>query len=541
MTTATTRDPLELISGGHIPGFDPFRLEDGYRFDVERASRVLEFFESCLTHVKGALARKPFVLELWQAAVLSNLFGWVDDAGLRRFREAFIYIPRKNGKTTFAAGIGLYLLLCDGELGAEVVAAAASRDQASHIFAQAKGMVIQEPELEGRCTVYRAFRSIEVPETNSVFRTLAADADNNHGQNTHGAIIDELHAHPTPDLAEVLETGTGSREQPLIVHITTADFLRPSICNRKYERACKVRDGVIGDASFLPAIWEATLEDDWQKPETWRKANPCLGVAVREDYIARKFQQALDDPAFENVFRRLHLNQRTQQDVRWIRMESWAKGADPFTLEDLEGEPCYGGLDLSSTDDLSAFALVFPRQDGTFRIVVTFWCPSSVPEEKERRDRVPYLTWQKQGWIEPCGEAVVDYEKVKAAILAARDRYDLREIAYDPWNSQGTANDLEGEGIACFKFAQNFANYAEPCKEFQRLLALGKIHHGGNPVLTWNAGNVAADIDHYGNARPSKKKSTNKIDGIVAALMAFARALLAPPPQKAVYKTRGLV
>ena len=280
---------LEQVCRTGIPGYDPWSTAGpGHRFEVALARRAIAFFHDMLVFVEGERAGEPFDLEPWQAAIVGNLFGWVDGrTGLRRYREALVFVARKNGKTSLAAGLALYLLLCDGEPGGQVYSAAAEQSQAALIFRHAMQMVAKRPELAARTRVYRAFKSIEVGETGSIFRALTADAQTKHGLSVHGAVIDELHAHPTRDLVDVLQTGTGSRRQPLTVHITTSDYERISICNEKHEYAKKVRDGALADASFLPVIYEASIEDPWDDPRTWLKANPNLGVSVKEDYLER--------------------------------------------------------------------------------------------------------------------------------------------------------------------------------------------------------------------------------------------------------------
>lgn len=525
------------------PGFDPFEAAGDSTFDASSADFVVGFFEECLVHVDGKLAGQHIRLEPWQRGMLGNLFGWKRPDGTRRFREALVYVPRKNGKSTIAAGIGLYLFICDDEPGAEVYIAAGEREQAAIIFRTAASMVEYEPELDARCKVYRGYYSIQTTGIDKRYlRALSSKASSKHGYKPHGAIIDELHVLQTADLVEVLHTGTGARRQPLTMYTTTADYWRPSICNQKYDYACKVRDGIIRDPGFLPAIWEADLEDDWTSPEVWQKANPNLGISVSRSYLERECRRAKDSPEYENTFKRLHLNIRTEADVRFFRMEAWQASAGSVDEAELQGRDCYAGLDLSSTRDLTALALVFPFPHGVFKVLPFFWVPGAIPEEKEQRDRVPYLTWQRQGHLEIAGEKVIDYNRVLARICELGKRYRIRSIAYDPHNAQQTANDLEGEGFKTFAFTQSWPNFAEPTKEIERLVTLGKLHHGNNPVLTWNAANTMVRQDSAGNIRPQKpdRNEPSKIDGIVATIMGLARAMLAPPVRESVYNSRGL-
>ena len=352
-----------------IPGYDPFATAEGAVFCPEAADMAVDFFAECLKHIEGKLAGSAFLLEEWQQGIVGNLFGWKRKDGTRRFREAFIFVPRKNGKTPLAAGIANLCFFCDDEPGAQGVCAAAEKEQAALTYRHAKGMIEQEPELSSRVRVFRALKSIAmVDDEASTFKVISADADTKHGGNYSFAIIDELHAQPNRELVDVIQTSFASanRRQPLLIHITTSDFDRPSICNEKHDYASKVRDGIIKDAAFLPVIYEAKTTDDWRSPATWAKANPNLGVSVSLDYLQRECQRAQDTPTYESTFKRLHLNIRTEQDVRWLQMEAWDACGATFDAAELDGQPCFGGLDLSSTSDITAFVLYFPESRGEF-------------------------------------------------------------------------------------------------------------------------------------------------------------------------------
>ncbi|KKL20610.1 hypothetical protein LCGC14_2453730, partial [marine sediment metagenome] len=343
-----------------IPGYDPVSTAGECTFDEKAAQHVIDFFTECLTHVKGDMKGQPFILQPWEQAIVANLFGWKQPDGARRYREAFIFIPRKNGKTTLTAGIVLYTLFCDGEPGAEIYSAAKDREQAALLYEQAKGMVLQEPELSSRSTLYATYKSIVIASEGSSYKAISAEASTKYGYNTHLAIIDELHAQHNRELVDVLMTSTGARRQPLIIHITTSDYERESICNEKHLQASKVRDGITKDPSFLPVIYEATIDDDWADPKVWAKANPNLDVSLPTKYLERECQHAKEVPAYENTFKRLHLNIRTEQATRWISMESWDACDEKIDLADLVGRDCYAGLDLASKIDVASFVLLFP-------------------------------------------------------------------------------------------------------------------------------------------------------------------------------------
>ncbi len=522
-----------------IPGYDPWATApEGVVFDLVRVRRVLGFFHDVLVFVEGERAGEPFDLEPWQAAIVANLFGWVNpETGLRRYREALVFVARKNGKTSLAAGIVLYLLLCDGEVGAQVYSAAAEQGQAALLFRHAMHMVARHPALMQRCRVYRAFKSIEVAETGSVFRALTADANTKHGLSVHGAVVDELHAHPTRDLVDVLQTGTGSRRQPLIVHITTSDFERESICNEKHAHALKVRDGTVADPSFLPVIYEASPDDDWEDPAVWAKANPNLGVSLKREYLERECALAKETPAYLNTFLRLHLNIRTNADVAWFDMARWdgCRGTRTWEqlAEDLEGEECFGGLDLASTEDLTAFVLYFPRADNS--VLAWFWCPKDNAVQREKRHRVPYIQWARDGALVLTPGNYTDVDYVERQVIDASKRYRMRELAFDRFGSQQTITHLQGAGMEVVSYGQGFLSMNAPAKQLDMLVRSGRLRHGGHPVMRWMASNVMLEKDAADNWKASKKRSREKIDGIVALLMALGRAEAEPGPAQSVY------
>lgn len=506
----------------HLPGYDPYATGEGYHFDIEAANDAISFFQS-LEFIEGERAGDKFILEDWQRAIVGSIFGWKNEkTGLRRYREAFVYVARKNGKSPLAAGIVLIGLFVDGEPGAQIYSAAAEREQAALVYRHASAMIARDPQLGRLCKTYKTFKSIEVPATNSVYKALSADADTKHGFSTHMVIVDELHAHPNGELVDVLQTSMGARREPIMIHITTADYDRDSVCNRKYDYACKVREGVFEDASFLPVIYEAGRDDDWTKPDTWKKANPNMGVSVRTDYLERECERAKNEPSYENTFKRLHLNIRTQQDIRWIQLDRWDKCSGGLELDSLAGRECWGGLDLSSTTDVSAFVLAFPPLgDEPVSLLGFYWVPAENARARERKDRVPYLTWEKSGAIRMTPGNVIDYDRIRNQISEIGETYNIREIAVDRWNSTQLQNQLMGDGFNVVQFGQGFASMTAPTKELEKLIMAGKLEHFNCPVLRWMAGNVAAEIDAAGNIKPSKKKSSEKIDGIVASVMAL--------------------
>ncbi len=523
-----------------VPGYDPAATAGDCRFEPEAALRAIGFFEDCLVHIKGKWAGQPFLLEPWQKAILANLFGWKRPDGTRRYREAFIFVPRKNGKSLLAAGICCYMLFCDDEWGAEIYSAAAERDQAALVFEVAKQMVRAEPVLAEVARIYT--KSITIEQRGSSYKAISADASTKHGYNTHCAVIDELHAQRNRELVDVLATSTGARAQPLIVHITTSDFERISICNEKHGYASKVRDGIIEDPAFLPVIYEATRDDDWTDPATWRKANPNLGVSISEDYLAQECKRAQESPAFENTFKRLHLNIRTEQDVRWLSMERWDRCGGDVRPDWLVGERCWGGLDLGATADLTSLCLLFPDEKAEgYKALWWFWAPRDNAERRERRDRVPYLAWEKQGFLELTDGEETDYRVIRRRVGEIVERYRIVDLAVDRlFQGAELCQNLADDGIEVVPFGQGFMSMAAPAAEFERLVNRGELRHGDNPVMRWMASNATVRMDPAGNIKPDKQRSREKIDGVVAAVMALGRAIVREEEVKSVYQTRGV-
>lgn len=537
-----------------IPGYDPIATAGTCTYDEKAGEQIIRFFGMHIRHAKGALAGECIQLEPWQQAIWANAFGWKRPDGTRRYREIFIFVPRKNGKTTQLGGLINYMLFCDGEKGAEIYSAACDADQAALVYEQAKSMCLSDPELSSRGKIHKSYKSITFEKVGNFYRPLSADADTKHGFNSHCVVIDELHAMPEPkgrELVDVLVTSTGSRRQPMIVYITTSDYERKSICNEKYQYACKVRDGIIHDQAFLPVIYEASRKDDWKSIEVWRKANPNFGISISEEYFERECKKAQEISSYENVFKRLHLNIRTEQNIRWIPIEKWNACGWEIDKESLKGKPCMAGLDLSTTTDISAlvllFRIVFERlgengieKEQKYIALPFFWAPRERARERQNRDHVPYLQWSEEGLIELTPGDVVDYDIIRARINELNKIYNIREIAIDRWNATQITTQLTGDGFKVVPFGQGYASMSAPMKELEKIVVGQSLIHGGHPVLLWMASNVGAELDAAGNIKPSKEKSTEKIDGIVALIMALGREMVSPALES-VYKKRGIL
>jgi len=525
-----------------IPGYDPIATAGDCTFDVDAAENAIGFFHDHLCLIEGEKAGQPFFLEPWQKCIVANLFGWKRPNGTRRYRESFIFVPRKNGKTPFVAGLVNYVAYCDQEPGAQIYAAAGEREQAALTYRHAAGMIARNPELAKRARTYRTFKSIEYYNGDCIFKALSADADTKHGLNAHLVVNDELHIQKNRDLVDTLETSTASRVQPMIVHITTAGFDKHSICYEKYDYACKVRDGIIDDPKFFPVLFEAGEDDDWTQEETWRKANPNLGVSVSLDYLKSACKEAQDIPAKENTFKRLHLNIWTEQETRWLSMQKWAACDEKYDEADLVGKPCFAGLDLSSNKDITGFVMLFDVGN-RYVAVPRFWIPRDNAHDREKRDQVPYSVWARQGFLTMTDGNVIDYNYVLDDIMKDFEKFDVRGVAFDRFGFEAVRQRFVNAGVSEDKFVsfgQGYVSMSPPMKELEKLVLEGALIHNDNPVLNWMASNVAVVQDPAGNVKTDKSKSIEKIDGIVATIMALGLAMVDPGAQESIYETQGL-
>jgi len=521
----------------------------GLVYDETSADRFAAFCAKFLVHSKGEWAGKPLELEGWQRFTFDQLFGWRRADGSRRFRTVYKEVARKNGKSTECAALGIYALVADREAGAEVYAAATSKDQAKIVFDEADRMVKSSPHLARRV---RAFRNnLHITGTASKFTPLSSDYNTLDGLNTHCAVIDELHAHPNRELWDVLDTSTGARRQPILFGITTAGQEPTSFCGMLHDYAVQVATGALEDDSLL--VYVATLDDgdDWTDPRVWIKANPNLGVSIREDELADKAAKAANDLAGQNAFRRLRLNQWLSASSRAIDLARWDACRGELTPLELEahnaGRVCYAGLDLSSTTDLSAAVFAFPPdvEGEPFDVVARLYMPEerAFDPEARRRDRVPYDAWCDAGLVVPTPGAVVDYAWIRRDVLDFADRFTLRQVGFDPYNAQALVSQLQDEdGLEMIVMRQGFLSMSDPTKQLLRLLLLGRLRHGGHEVLRWMADNLVVRSDPAGNVKPDKEKSRQRIDGIVALVMALDLAIRAQggPAVPSIYSSQDL-
>lgn len=498
-----------------------------FTYDEAAAAKAVGFFRDCLVHVKGAKAGTPFHLHESHAKIVADLFGWKRANGTRKYRTAYIEIPRKNAKSTLAAGIALYLLLCDGEQGGEIYSAASTRDQAALVYGMARDMVQKSPMLSKHVVVRDSVKRMMHRKSNSFYRAISADHMGAHGFNASGIIFDEVHTQPSRDLWDVLTTSTGARAQPLTFAITTAGHDRSSICWELHQYAKGVRDGMIQDDEFYPVLFSADIDDDWTDEAVWAKANPLLGEAISLDYLRAECKKALEQPAYENTFRNLHLNQWTEQASRIVSMQHWDACEVETTLSDYYGRRCFAGLDLSSTRDVTAFVLVFPEDDGGCTVFPWFWIPSANVDKRAGQDQRMIRNFADRGYVEMTDGNEVDVARICDRITEICQEFSVERIGFDPWNATGVTQGLKDRGVpesVLVKMPQSFGTYNEPFKRLLGLLVSGKFRHDGNQVLRWMAANVAHKEDSSGNIRPDKGKSAEKIDGICATLMGMALA-----------------
>jgi phage terminase large subunit-like protein len=536
-----------------------------YFFDAAAAQFVIDYIQTFCCHSKGEWAGQPIALQPWQQFGIWCIFGWKRrDTKTRRFTTAYWEVARKNGKTTKFAALGNYLMHMDGEQGAEVYAAATKKDQARILWEEAKRMVLRSPHLKSVIKAYR--NNLHIPASNSKFEPLSSDENSLDGLNPHAALIDELHAHKTRDLVDVLNSAFGARRQPLEAYITTAGFNRDSVCWEKRDYSIKVLRGIFDGDSHFAIIFTLDEEDIKKKryfdERLWVKANPNLGISVKLDYLRKQADDAKKMPGSLNNFLTKHLNIWTSQKVAWMNMQAWDECGDPLDLTELENDPCFGALDLSSTQDLTSFVLLFPPAGKRDRWAVLpfFWIPEETMRDRIRLDHVPYDVWQKQGYVYATEGNVVDYDAIRRRISGVyfaaddvdkftsahdpeclADRFAIQEIAFDDWNATQITTQLAGDGLTMVNFGQGYKSMNAPMKQVERDVLDRKLMHGGNPVLRWNMSNVTAKTDPAGNVKPDKGVvKTQRIDGVVALIMARGRAMVGDNGPS-VYETRGVI
>jgi phage terminase large subunit-like protein len=512
----------------------------GAVFDVERVDKVIRAMRQ-LRHTQGDYAGQPLEPDPWQVAyIIAPSFGWVapNDAGVLRriIRTLYVDVPRKNGKTTLAGGVAIYLTAGDGEEGAQVYAVAAGKDQARFCFDPVKAIAERSPHLAPHVKTLRD--RIVHPRSSSYFAVVSSVADLLHGANVHGAVIDELHVHRTGAVVEAVRTGTGSRSQPLIAMITTADDGRQATVYAQTRDYCeKLAKGVLHDPAWRGVVWAAGEDDDPFAEATWRKANPGYGISPTRAFMAAAANEARQSPAQLSSFKRLHLGVRTKQVTTFLDLKAWDRCAPQ---RELDGLDACGALDLATTTDLTAWALVFPDGAGGYDALWRHYLPEAALLELDRRTAGEASVWVRDGWLTITPGNVVDYQWVRRDVNADRERFKVVEVGYDPWNATSLVTDLQGDGCKLVHVRQGFATMSTPTKELLKAVLEGKFRHGGNPLVRWQVDHLAVSLDPAGNVKPDKARSPEKIDGLVAGIMAVDSAMRRPVPKVSAYAKRGL-
>ena len=513
------------------------------RYDKKKADRAVTFIEN-LCHTKGKWAGTPFWLLPWQEQLIRDIFGIVKPDGNRQFRTAFVEICKKVGKSELAAAVALYLLYADNEPSAEVYGAAADRQQASIVFDVAKQMVEMSPALMKRSKLMGATKRIVNYSNAGYYQVLSAEVGGKHGFSVSGLVFDEIHTQPNRQLYDVLTKGSSdARQNPLHFIITTAGNDRHSIAYELHTKAVDILEGRRVDPTFYPVVYGLKDDEDWEDEENWYKVNPSLGYTVDIERLRDAYREAKQNPADEITFKWLRCNMWVSSTVAWIPDAIYMRGNESIEAASLEGRDCYAGLDLSSTGDITALVLIFPPRDENEKYVLLpyFWIPEETIPRRVKANSVPYDIWEKQGYIMSTEGNVIHYDFIEKFIIYLSEKYHILEIAVDRWNATQMIQNLEGEGFTIVPFGQGFSSMSAPTKEFYRLLMEGRIIHGGNPVLRWMAGNVVIDTDPAGNIKVTKAKSKEKIDGIVAAIMALDRCIRQEGQSGSVYDERGLL
>jgi phage terminase large subunit-like protein len=542
----------------------------GLRFDADTADRAIRFFSECLVFYEGEFDGKPFTLLPFEEFIVGSLFGWKTADEFRRFRTAYVEMAKGNGKSPLAAGIGLYGLIADKEPGAEIYSAATTRDQASILFRDAKAFVEGSEALLRRLIVDKG--NIGYAAQNSFFRPVSSEHRGLDGKRPHIALIDEIHEHPSDIVVNKMRAGTKGRRQALIFEITNSGYDRHSVCYQHHEYTEKILEGVGVENGMANDSWFGYMTgldvcenhanegksipvddcpdcDSWKDESKWLKANPGLDVIIPRKYLREQVAEASEMPSKENIVKRLNFCIWTESVTKWMSLDRWRVCDGIADPEELRGRSCYGGLDLSSVNDVTAWIKVFPPEEEgeKYKVLCRFFLPADNLRERVRRDKVPYDVWVRQGFITTTPGNIIDYAFILAAIEQDTKDFMIVELAFDRWGSQKITTDLQNLGFEVegkknlIQFGQGFASMAAPTKELEKMVLAGELAHGGNPVLAWMVSNTVVRTDPAGNIKPDKERSTERIDGVVGLVMGLSRAMLRVDDTDTVYSRRGVI
>lgn len=514
-----------------------------YFFDKKEANRVIRFFEKELTHQIGDKAGQKFVLQKWQKRILRHFFGWkFKSTHARKYKTLYLEVPRKNGKSILAAGLGLYLLDADREPAARVACFAKNEEQAMEsVFNVAKEMVNSNPKLSKRIKAFK--RTLVVYESASNFQLFSGSRRGKHGKNLSAVIGDEVHEWEDREVMDALRTSMVARAQPVEIYLTTAGYDRNTVWGEFRDYCEKLDEKIIKDPSFMGVIYCADDKDDWTDPKVWAKANPNLGISVREEFLKAECEKAQRVISYQNTFKRLHLNIRTTQDSRWISSELWNSCAAKFSEADLYGQECLIGIDLGSVSDITAVVLLFPQDDDVvrYRILPYFFVPKESVPRRTRDDRVEYQYWADNGWLITTEGEICDYDAIESFITDhLNTKFKIKHISLDRWNALHLSTRLEKNFPVSF-FEQTLKSVAPPMRELEQMLIGKQILHNDHLVMNWMIKNVAVIVDSNKNKKPDKEKSKEKIDGLTALVNALGRAIVMTEDESSVYEERGFL
>ena len=491
------------------------------QFDIDEGERWCKFYYMLRLSI-GKKAGVRFVLEDWQTFLIMNIYGWKKN-GVRRFRNVYIEIARKNGKSTLVSGMALGAMTIDRESAPQVYSAATKSEQARIIFDEAKRMVKQCKPLSEKLTI---FKDAVVNESNSgSFKPLASDAKTLDGLNVHFAAIDEIHAHKTSEVIDLLDTAKGSRSQPLIVEITTAGSNRNTICFKHHEFTKKILEGVLENDAWFGVIYSIDDGDDWKDPVNWQKANPNLGVSFEPDELQKQFEKAVQMPSFLNSFLRLHMNQWTGSITRWISDEAWMSCYEDYNEDDLRGQECIAACDLASVGDTNSITLVFRCEDEKIRMLNYIFIPEETKNKKYELDSIDFPEWVRNGDVIQFTTKSRDDEAIIMKLLEIKQKFKLKSIVFDRWQSEDIVHQLESIGVDCVGFGQGYKDMSYPTKKLEEFVMNGILKHNGNPCFRWQISNIMISRDAADNIKIDKAKSSEKVDGPVSLVMALGGLL----------------
>lgn len=528
----------EIVSAAVAEARRRIPAMEGSVFDEAKARACIEFFPRFLRLTDDEWAGKPFYPGYWQAVIIARFFGWKRPNGTRVYRRLGLWVPRKNGKTELMAGLGLLALLVDGVRGGQGYAIGANRDQADIVYRKMTAMIGMSQELHNRFAVYKT--GFVYTPLESAFKPLTGKPEGKHGYSMSVLCGDELHEWPDDRLYQFIHQSSAARRQPIEFLISTAGVRRGF--GWEFFNHCEaVENGMREDPELLVVIYGAGAEDDWTDPAVWQKANPNYGVSVRPEYLAAECLKARESARLENDFKRYHLNMWTEQAVRWLPLATWDENSQierPAILTDwkaygqilareekrLEGRSCYGALDLGLIGDIAAFVMAFPEPDGRVTLLPRFWAPQDGAERRQKTDKVPYLDWAKAGLLRLTPGKTTNLETVQGEVLDDCQRFGVQKVGYDSWNSEGFKRACEDAGVPIQSLRQGWKTMSPFSKDFERAFIEMRIEHIRHPILRWMVGNAAIWTDAAGNIKPDKQRSTDRIDGLVAAIMAFGLA-----------------